>query len=74
MVALRVEGGREREHVRGTKLHAKATGLAALDDDGNASFCHESTPAKSNVTPMFNCGGCDYAGKGCWDGVMVITE
>src|ERR1700758_3203353 len=33
MVALRLEGGREREHVRGTELHAKATGLAALNDD-----------------------------------------
>jgi hypothetical protein len=42
MVTLGVESGREREHVRGTKLHAKATGLAALNDDGNASFCNES--------------------------------
>jgi hypothetical protein len=45
MVTLGVESGREREHVRGTKLHAKATGLAALNDDGNASFA-TSPPAK----------------------------
>lgn len=38
-VALRIEGG--REHVRGTELHTKATGLAPLNDDRNPSFCHE---------------------------------
>jgi hypothetical protein len=27
--------------MRGTKLHAKAAGLAALHDDRNTSFCHE---------------------------------
>jgi len=33
MVALGVESGREREHVRGTKLHAEAAGFATLDDN-----------------------------------------
>jgi hypothetical protein len=40
MVALGVESGREREHVGRTKLHAEAAGFAALDDNGNTSFCH----------------------------------
>ena len=40
MVALGIEGGRERKHVRGTKLHAETAGLAALHDDGNTSFSH----------------------------------
>jgi len=29
--------------MRGTEFHAKAASLAALDDHGNASFCHESS-------------------------------
>jgi hypothetical protein len=43
MVALGIKSGRECEHVGGTKLHAEAAGLAVLDDDGNASFCHENS-------------------------------
>ena len=42
MVPLRIESGGERQHVRGTELHAKATGFAALDHNRNTSFCHES--------------------------------
>jgi len=33
MVALGVESGRKREHMRGTKLHAEAAGFATLDDN-----------------------------------------
>jgi hypothetical protein len=33
VVALGIEGGREREHVGGTELDAEAAGLAALDDN-----------------------------------------
>ena len=40
MVALGIESGREREHFCGTKLHTEAAGFAALNDDGNTSFCH----------------------------------
>jgi len=40
MVAFGIESGREREHMGGTKLHAEAAGFAALDDNGNTSFCH----------------------------------
>jgi len=40
MVALGIKSGREREHVGRTKLHAEAAGFAALDDNGNTSFCH----------------------------------
>jgi hypothetical protein len=42
MVALGVESGRKSEHVGGAKLHTEATGFAMLDNDGNASFCHEN--------------------------------
>jgi hypothetical protein len=52
MVALRIESGREREHVRRAKLHAEATGLAALHDDRNPSFCHEiPQPRSDKSTP-----------------------
>jgi len=40
MVTLGIESGRERQHVRRTKLHAEAAGFTALDDNGNTSFCH----------------------------------
>jgi hypothetical protein len=40
MVAPGIESGRERKYLGRTKLHTEATGLAALDDDGNTSFCH----------------------------------
>jgi hypothetical protein len=33
MIALGIEGGGERQHVRRAELHAKATGFAALDDN-----------------------------------------
>jgi hypothetical protein len=44
MVTLGVKSGRERQHVAWAKLHAEATGFAALDDNGNASFCHWILP------------------------------
>jgi hypothetical protein len=40
MVALRVKRGRERQHMRGTKLHAETAGFTALDNNRNTSFCH----------------------------------
>jgi hypothetical protein len=33
VVALGIESGREREHCRGTELHAEAARFTALDDD-----------------------------------------
>jgi hypothetical protein len=42
MVALRVECTRKLQHMRRTKLHAKPTGFTPLNDDRNASFCHEN--------------------------------
>jgi hypothetical protein len=42
MISLRIEGARKLQHVRRTKLHAKATSFAALNDDRNTSFCHEN--------------------------------
>ena len=35
VIALGVEGGRERKDVGGTELHAEPAGLAALHDDLN---------------------------------------
>jgi hypothetical protein len=46
VVALGVKSRRESEHVGGTELHAEATGLAMLDDNGNTSFCHENSTLK----------------------------
>ncbi len=37
--------------MRGTKLHAKAASLAALNDDGNASLCHENPQLGVTITP-----------------------
>jgi hypothetical protein len=41
MVTLGVESGGKREHVAGTELHTEAAGFTTLNDDRNASFCHE---------------------------------
>src|SRR3984957_255645 len=46
MVALGIEGGRQREHLCRTKLHAEAAGFAVLDHDGNTSFCHGNSHLK----------------------------
>ena len=40
VIALGIKGGRECEHFGRAELNAKTTGLAALDDNGNTSFCH----------------------------------
>jgi hypothetical protein len=74
MIALGVEGRRERQYVRGTEFHAKATCFAALDDDRNTSFCHESPQTGAATAPKINRGGCDYAWKERAGGVMVVTE
>jgi hypothetical protein len=63
MVALGIESGRERKHVGGAKLHAEATGFAALDDDRNTSFSHGiSTLGDGSELPeilemIIACGG-----------------
>jgi hypothetical protein len=51
MISLRIEGGGERQHVRGTKLHAETASFAALYDDGNASFSHLIPQLGSTITP-----------------------
>jgi hypothetical protein len=58
MIALGIESGRESEHMRGTKLHAEATGFTVLGDDGNASFCHENSALNLFNDPR---NSCDYA-------------
>jgi hypothetical protein len=40
MVSLGIESGGESQDFGGTELHAKTTGLAALNNDMDASFCH----------------------------------
>jgi len=42
VIALGIEGGRERQDFGGTELHAKAAGLAALYNNINSTFCHEN--------------------------------
>jgi hypothetical protein len=74
MVALRVEGGRERQHVRGTELHAEAAGFAALHDNRNTSFCHENPQLRSNDrSEVLNYAGCDYAAEWVGPGVIDVT-
>jgi hypothetical protein len=67
MVTLGIEGGGKRKHVGGTKLHAEAAGLAALDDDGNTSFSHwistlgavEASPKPDVIMRGDGMVGCD---------------
>ena len=44
VVALRVKRRGQRQDFRGTELHAEAAGLAAFDDDADASFCQSHPP------------------------------
>jgi hypothetical protein len=75
MVALGIESRRERQDMSGTKLHAKATGLAALHDNRNTSFCHEIPQRQSDDSLReFNNAGFDYAVRPVAGGVTSITE
>jgi hypothetical protein len=51
MVSLGVEGRGKSEHFGGTELDAKATGFAALNHDGNATFGHEDPHRGVKGTP-----------------------
>jgi len=42
VIALGIEGGRERQDLGGTELHAKAARLTALHNNINSTFCHEN--------------------------------
>jgi hypothetical protein len=44
VIALGVESRRQSQNFGWTKLHAETTSLAALDDNGNATFGHDKTP------------------------------
>src|SRR5215469_221265 len=46
VITLAVEGGRERQDVGGTELYAEPTGLTALYDDLNRTFCHALVPGR----------------------------
>ena len=73
MAALGIEGGGERQNMRRTKLHAKATGFtSAFYDNRNTSFCHERPQVGVTITPMFHCGGCDL--DSVCEAVVVVTE
>ena len=54
--------------MRGTEFHAKAASFAALNDDGDATFCHESPQLGVTITPVFNRRGCDYE----WEPVLRV--
>jgi hypothetical protein len=64
MIALGIKSGREGKHVRGTKLHAEATGLTVLDNDGNVSFCHEN-PTPGGISTHENFGHYDVLERDC---------
>jgi hypothetical protein len=44
VIALGVKGRRQSQNFGWTELHAKTASLAALDDNGNATFGHDKTP------------------------------
>jgi hypothetical protein len=48
MISLGIKCGREFEHVRGTKLHAKPAGLTTLHHHRNASFSRHRIPQKKS--------------------------
>src|SRR6266536_1055400 len=41
MIAFGIKCRGKREHLGGTELHAEPACLTSLDNDGDASFCHE---------------------------------
>jgi hypothetical protein len=73
VVSLGIEGGRERQHVRGTKLHAEAASLAALHDNRNTSFCHIS-PSWSEITPGVQQRRMGLCPAIAIDGVIAVTS
>lgn len=73
VIALGIESGGKSEHMRGTELHAKTAGFAALDNDRNTSFCHANP--QRGVTHH---SGVDNTQAALWfgpskDGVIVVT-
>ena len=72
MVALGVEGGRERKHFGRTEFHAKAAGFAALDDDRYTSFCHRIPPRQRVLGTPKTLG--DYGLRLSHAGVMQVTD
>jgi len=48
MVALGIESGGKRQHLRGTELHAEAARLTSFHDDGNTTFRHGTPTGESD--------------------------
>src|SRR6516164_4217708 len=72
VIALGVEGGRERQDVGGTELHAEPTGLTALYDDLNRTFCHALVPwRRRGRLPTFPKGGEMWATQVVADGITL---
>jgi hypothetical protein len=60
--------------VRGTKLHAEAASLAALDDDRNTSFCHAIPQPGATITPSVRQRRMRLCVERIECGVMGVTE
>src|SRR5215472_17553052 len=70
MVALGIEGRGEGEHFGRAEFHAKATSLAALYDDGNASFCHGTRVGSDGHSRSLG----NYGVPMSQTGVMGVTD
>ena len=65
----------KRQHVRRSKLHAKATGFTALEDDRYTSFCHESPQLRScSHSGVSSAEDVDYPWEDLCKGVMGVTH
>ena len=71
MIAFGIKGRRKREDLGGTEFHAETAGLAALNDDGYASFCHEYPHKQGLGAPVVQSALWSRYGQ---RGVMGITE
>src|SRR6266568_858934 len=52
VITLGIEGGGECEYLGGTELNTEATGLATLDHNRNASFCHGTPTSGSDGSSL----------------------
>jgi len=52
VITLGIEGGGECEYLGGTEHNTEATGLATLDHNRNASFCHVTPTSGSHGSSL----------------------
>jgi len=71
MIAFGIKCRGKRQHLGGTKFHTEPTGLATLNDNGYASFCHEYPHKRGLGAPEVQSALWGACGQG---GVMWVTE